>query len=180
MQTKDLLGILVQYDRFKEIAVNLQCADTVVTHIEETDAPQKWKWVFITEIRFSTGYVSDHLQEAFVQAMVTHLGCNEEWEPDFFNKLNPEERMSHLKGFEFEYHYEEDDIGHSLGEYDEEQYVEMLQSHCGASDFAKRFFSLYARKNETVYIGSHGCTPCWDYMTISGDSILMTTLSVVC
>lgn len=105
MQTNDLLGLLVQYDRFKEIAVNLQWADTVVTHIEETNAPEKWKWVFVTEIKFPTGFVPNNLPEAFVQAMITHFRCTEELETNFFDKLNPEERMSHLKGFEFEYHY---------------------------------------------------------------------------
>ncbi len=180
MQTEDLLQMLVHYERFTDIAVNLQWAEAAVTHIEKQDAPEKWHWVFITEIRFPSGFVSAHLPEAFVQAMLTHLGCTEEWGADFFVKLDPEERASHLKVFESDLHYAEKDIGRSFGENTQKQYAELLHSHCGASDFAECFFPLFAQKNETVYIGGHGCTPCFDFMTVSGDTILMTTLSVVC
>ena len=180
MQTEDLLQMLVHYDRFTDIAVHLQWAETAVTHIEECDAPEKWHRVFITEIRFPSGFVAANLPEAFVQAMLTHLGCTEEWRADFFAKLEPEERASHLETFASELHYTEKEIGRSFGEFAEKDYAELLRSHCGASDFTKCFFSMFAKKNETFEIGSHSCTPCWEYMTISGDSILMTSLSVVC
>lgn len=180
MQTEDLLQMLVHYDRFTDIAVNLQWAETAVRYIEECDAPEKWHRVFITESRFPSGFVSANLPEAFVQAMLTHFGCTEEWQAGYFAKMDPEERASHLKVFDSEFHYTENEIGRSEGEYAEKQYAELLYSHCGASDFAKCFFSLFAQKNETFFIGSHRCTPCWEYMTISGDSILMTSLSVVC
>ncbi len=180
MQTADLLQMLVQYERFTDIAVNLQWAETAVTHIEECNAPEKWHRVFITEIRFPSGFVSASLPEAFVQAMLTHLGCTEELHADYFAKPDPEERKQHLNVFASEFRYTEKEIGRFVGEYAENHYAELLRAHCGASDFAKCFFPLFAQKNDTFYIGSHTCTPCWEYMTISGDSILMTSLSVVC
>ncbi len=61
-----------------------------------------------------------------------------------------------------------------------EDYAKLLREHCGESAFAAQYFPLFARQNETAFIVSPGCTPLWLYMTVSGDTLLMTTLSLCC
>ncbi len=93
--------------------------------------------------------------------MITHEGCTEEFEADFFPKLSPEDRAAHLRGFAFMYHYKEEDLDlkpYSAG--GAENYALLLDQHCGAHDFTEQFFPLFDTGKPDVYIGSHGCSPC--------------------
>lgn len=171
-------ALLTDYDRFTEIALHMDWAAADVKHVENTEEAQHW--VFITAIRFPAGYVQAHAAECFLQAMITHECATEELGENVFARMTAEERMLHLSGFEFEYHYKPEDVGQSLGCYTAEVYAQELEQHCGHSAFAAVFFPLFSAENEMLYIGSHGCTPCWDYLTVSGDTLLMTTMSVCC
>ena len=178
MNTKTVCALLTDSHRFAETALHLQWADTGVVHIERAD--QNVHWVFLTEIRFPAGYVAAHFADAVVQADITHLCCTEELPADCFAHMNAEKRMQHLEMFAPDYFYKPEEFGHSLGCWTPEIYAEELQKHRGESDFAEQFFPLFARENEMIYLGMHGCTPCWDYLTVSGDTVLMTSLSVCC
>ena len=170
--------LLTDYHKFTETALHLDWTETDVSHIEKADSGQHW--AFLTEIRFPEGYVKAHTAESFVQAMITHECATEELGENVFAHMTAEERILHLSGFEYEYHYKPEDVGSSLGQYSPEDYEKELGGHCGQTDFAAVFILLFERENEMFYLGSHGCSPCWNYMTVIGDTLLMTTMSVCC
>lgn len=114
------------------------------------------------------------------QADITHLCCTEEFAADHYAHLNAQKRMQHLEMFASDYIRKPEEFGRSLGCWTPEIFADELQRHRGESDFAAQFLPLFERENEMIYIGMHGCTPCRDYITVSGDTILMTSLSVCC
>ena len=178
MYAEVLRALVTDSERFTQTALDLQWADTQVTHLELAEG--NIHWVFLTEIRFPAGYVAAHFAEAAVQADITHLCCTEEFAADHYAHLNAEKRMQHLEMFAFEYIYKPEDFVQSLGCYTPEIFAEELQKHRGESDFAAQFFPLFELENEMIYIGMHGCTPCLDYLAVSGDTILMMSLSTCC
>ena len=172
IDTAILRELLSQFERFSETAVSLEWKNTTVTHIEETKADVH-QWAFITAVCFPAGYVQAHFAEAFVQTSITHLGCTEELGPDFYKDRTPEDKLQHLQGFPDEY------TGYrlSLTEMQSEQVAHELTDHCKNPAVAESIFPLL-KNGKSFYIGWYGSGIRWIYLTISGDTVMLITLSV--
>ena len=172
MDTAILREILESYERFSEVAVSLDWKNTTVTHIEETKADSH-QWAFITAVCFPTGYVQTHFAEAYVQASITHLGCTEEWGSDFYKEWTPEDRLLHLQSFLNEY------TGYklSLNEMQPQEVAQELTDHCKNPAVAESILPLL-KEGKSFYLGWYSNSISWIYLTISGDNVMLITLSV--
>ena len=172
MYTAILRELLESYTRFCEVAVSLDWKNTTVTYTEETKADVH-QWAFITAVSFPTGYVQTHFAEAYVQTSITHLGCTEEWKPDFYKDWTPDDRLLHLQNFQDEY------AGYqlSLCEMQPQEVVQEITDHCKNPAIAESILPLL-KNGKSFYIGWYGSGISWIYLTISGDSVMLITLSV--
>ncbi|MBR5362812.1 MAG: hypothetical protein IK134_05770 [Oscillospiraceae bacterium] len=172
MDSEILRALLENSDYFSEIAVRLDWKDAAVSHIEETKFHPR-QWAFITAVRFPAEYVQTHFAEAYVQARITHLGCTEEWKADFYKDLTADEKRQHLQYFQSEY----TEFNLRLSAAQAEDIAQEITGHCKNPAVAERILPLL-KEGQSFYIGWYCDSISWDYLTISGDTIMIITLSV--
>ena len=172
IDTTILRELLEDHERFSEIAVSLPWAETTVTYIQETKA-HPHQWAFITAVRFPQGYVNAHFAEAYVQTRITHLSCTEEWGADSYKDWTPEEKRLHLQSFQSEY----TGFKLDLSTMQAEDVAKEITDHCKAPFPAERILPLLTA-GASVYIGWYADDISWDYLTVSGDTVMLITLSV--
>lgn len=90
-----LQSIINHYDKYKEIAVPLQWAETQTAYCDASCYGHEI-YLGLYEVRFRKGYLQTHFSEAFVQMMLTMLAYSEEWEPDRWAHIPPEERLNNM------------------------------------------------------------------------------------
>lgn len=85
-----LKQIINNYERFKEIAVNLEC---VVVNSVHLDWYKKYPvGITVDIINFPEGYVKNNFEKAYVQAVMSYIAWAEEWKQNFWN-LTAEKRL---------------------------------------------------------------------------------------
>ena len=167
-----LRGLLNDPGRFTALACSLPWQETAVTYTQETTAHPR-QWAFVTEVRFPAGYPAAHFAETYVQTRITHLGCTEEWGPDFFKDWSPEDRLRHLHSFQSEY----TGFSQTLSPITAEAAAQEITDHCKNPAVAESLLPLLSA-GESVYIGWYGSSLGWDYLAVSGDTVILITLSV--
>lgn len=82
MDTEQLLEIVNCYPRFRQIAAGLQW---VCTESENISFDLQYPFgCALTWVQFPAGYVGAQFAESYVQAVLTKMAYEEEWQPDFW------------------------------------------------------------------------------------------------
>ncbi|WP_303837882.1 hypothetical protein [Ruminococcus flavefaciens] len=179
-----LQNIINHYDKYKEIAVPLKWVETQTDYCDAS-CYRREQYFRLFSVRFREGYLQTHFPEAFVQTMLTMMSYSEEWEPDCWAHISPEERLKFfVKGEEFYRGYlcfeklrlqpiAADKFGDTVCSWlpcktpeeaeDPNAFIKAIKM---ISDFSK---------SEAIWIGGYvgdGCTPDENWLAIQDDSFL--------
>ena len=178
-----LQSIINNYEKYKEIAVPLKWAETQASYYDASCYREEM-YLRLYVVRFCEGYLNSHFPEAFVQMMLTVISCSEEWEPERWAHLTPEERLGSLvtgEKFYREYLCFEklrlEPVTTPLGDLirtelpcktleeaeDPDAYLEALRI---ASEFSQ---------SEVIWVGGYigdGCTPDENWLAIQDDTFI--------
>lgn len=178
-----LHNIINHYDRYKEIAVPLKWAETQSSSCDASHYGYELYFRLYT-VRFKEGYLQAHFSEAFVQMMLTMLSYSEEWEPDRWAHLTPEERLASLvKGEEFYREYlcfeklRLEPITTPLGDLIRSELPDKTLEEAEDPDAfleAQRIATEYSQ-SEVIWLGGYigdGCTPDENWLAIQDDTFI--------
>lgn len=178
-----LRSIINHYEKYKEIAVPLQWAEAQASYCDASCYREEW-YLRLYVMRFSEGWLQAHFPEAFVQMMLTMITCSEEWEPDHWANLTPEERLQYMvksEAFFREYLCFEklrlDPIPIPCGEVIRSMLPCKTPEQAedpGAFSEAQRIASEFA-DSDVIWLGGYigdGCTPDENWLAIQDDTFI--------